>query len=343
MRAQTSWIVGLVFLMSMAIAQPATTAQIEVAPATADAPAVVVVRGQLVAGDVPQFRIKAAGLSNAVVVFLSDGGSLVAGIRIGQYIRMRAWFTLVPPNTRCASACAIAWLGGVRRVLDPTSQIGFHAAYTMAGGLVAETGAGNAVLGAYLNELGLSESAVLYITRAAPQSMQWLSIADAARYGIEVETLASPVGSPAPEAPSKTELSLEQRSAAHINSIMATWSGPNTDAVIDALQRAYSAQVNYYGKQLSREDVLADKRKFIERWPQRKYVIRTQSLATSCERDEITVCTVTGTVDYVTSSAQAARSQGSAQFEYRLLWTKQGPIIAHEAGKVIDRTGWRKN
>ena len=81
-------------------------------------------------------------------------------------------------GTRCASACA-TWLGGSQRFMGQTAQIGFHAAYVSAGGQVTETGAGNAMLGAYLNELGISERAILYITSANPHSMTWLSLADA--------------------------------------------------------------------------------------------------------------------------------------------------------------------
>jgi hypothetical protein len=48
------------------------------------------------------------------------------------------------------------------------------------------TGVANALLGAYLNRVGLPYSAVVYITQSVPQSITWLSIADAKRLGIEV-------------------------------------------------------------------------------------------------------------------------------------------------------------
>ncbi|MFZ0853091.1 MAG: hypothetical protein WAO08_28325 [Hyphomicrobiaceae bacterium] len=43
------------------------------------------------------------------------------------------------------------------------------------------------------------------------------------------------------------ELVLEQRSAAHINAIMANWSGSIADAT-NAAQQIYGPQVSYYGK-----------------------------------------------------------------------------------------------
>jgi cell division septation protein DedD len=64
------------------------------------------------------------------------------------------------------------------------ARIGFHAAYNAASG--QETGLGNALVGAYLTRIGLPYSAVIYITKASPNSMTWLSLADAKRQGIEV-------------------------------------------------------------------------------------------------------------------------------------------------------------
>jgi hypothetical protein len=117
------------------------------------------------------------------------GGSAVAGIQIGESIRLKGFTTVVAGNARCASACAIAWLGGTPRLMSAEARVGFHAAYSSETG--QETGVGNALVGAYLNKIGLSYSAVIFITQAAPNSMTWLSIADAGKRGIDVEPLGS--------------------------------------------------------------------------------------------------------------------------------------------------------
>jgi len=329
----------------MLLAQPTVAAQIDVLPATPDAPInIILVQGELVAGDIDQFRAKAAGLPGAVVMFRSEGGSVVAGIRIGRYIRLRNWYTFVPDGMMCASACALAWLGGTRRIAEPTASIGFHAAYTTKGGQIAETGAGNALVGNYLGELGLSEAAIFYITSADPRSMRWLSAADAAALGIELEIAPTKAkASPSPPQSAAPDRTLEQRSATYINSIMATWSNwaanwaDGNEQAIRTLQNAYSSQVSYYGKLLSQQDVLADKRKFIERWPQRRYTIRAQSLAAACANR---MCTITGTVDYYVTRDPTAtvRSQGTAEFEYQVMWSEQGvPAIISETSKVTSR------
>ena len=50
--------------------------------------ALVVIEGDLELTDIESFRSKVASLSKATVAFRSDGGSLLAGIRIGMLIRV---------------------------------------------------------------------------------------------------------------------------------------------------------------------------------------------------------------------------------------------------------------
>jgi len=164
-------------------------------------PSSVLVDGKIEPGDGDRFRLQAGFLSNAIVSFRSDGGSVAEAIQIGEIIRLKGFSTSVSRDARCASACALAWLGGTKRLMSAESKIGFHAAYTPDG---RETGVGNALIGAYLNKIGLRYSAVAYITQAAPRSMTWLSAADAKKHGIDVELVGSPqvANAPAPVVPS---------------------------------------------------------------------------------------------------------------------------------------------
>src|SRR5215467_7996279 len=84
---------------------------------TPDRPIVVVVEGSLA-----PFAAKAASLSSAFVAFSSDGCSLLAGLRIGEAIRRKRFSTIVPEGRRCASACALAWLGGIGALLGPGAK-----------------------------------------------------------------------------------------------------------------------------------------------------------------------------------------------------------------------------
>jgi hypothetical protein len=168
---------------------PALAATITVKPQTPDRPIVVMLEGPLVADDEDQFATKTASLPSAFVAFGSDGGSLAAGLRIGEAIRRKGFSTVVPDGRRCASACALAWLAGIERFIGTDARIAFHAAYDPASD--RERGIGNALVVPYLTKIGLPYEAVIYITQAAPNEMTWLNMSDAAQRGISVTLLSS--------------------------------------------------------------------------------------------------------------------------------------------------------
>jgi hypothetical protein len=101
---------------------------------------VVTVAGELNFRDEEAFTDKVLRLREAVVVFDSVGGNLVAGIEIGKAIRLKGFSTLVLDDTLCASACALAWLGGKTRWAAPRAKIAVHAAWMFRDGKKQETG-----------------------------------------------------------------------------------------------------------------------------------------------------------------------------------------------------------
>ena len=60
------------------------------------------------------------------VVLAGPGGRIATGLAIFHMIRDRKLATRV--ETSCASACTIAFLGGIERSLAPTARLGFHRA-----------------------------------------------------------------------------------------------------------------------------------------------------------------------------------------------------------------------
>jgi hypothetical protein len=121
-----------------------------------------------------------------IVIFNSPGGDLNSGLAIGHEIKLRGLSTAVEAGAVCASACALAWLAGDTRYMEASSKIGFHAAYVTQGQTQVEKGEANALVGAYLNQVGMSSDAIRYITRAPPSGVQWLSIRHSMTLGINV-------------------------------------------------------------------------------------------------------------------------------------------------------------
>ncbi|WP_042778667.1 hypothetical protein [Sinorhizobium fredii] len=193
----------------MLFALPIRAAEIAREPGS-DGIEIVSVTGTFNDGDDADFRKLAATIDRAVVVLNSGGGNLHAGLEIGRAIRLRGFATAVPPDALCASACALTWLAGSPRLLDDTSKLGFHAAYRLINGQASEYGAANALVGAYLNQLGLNDKAVFYITSAPPEGVEWLTANTAATVGISYEPVsvkapeASDQGKPMPHDPMST-------------------------------------------------------------------------------------------------------------------------------------------
>ncbi|NTI41426.1 hypothetical protein [Rhizobium rhizogenes] len=160
-----------------------------------DRPDIISVTGVLNVGDDAVFRKLAASSDKAIVVLNSEGGSVLVGIEIGRAIRLRGFATAVSAQTLCASACALTWLAGSPRFLDRTSKVGFHAAYRVIDGKASESGVGNALVGAYLNQIGLPDNAIIYVTSAPPEGIEWLTAVNAPKVGISYEPFLSQAAS----------------------------------------------------------------------------------------------------------------------------------------------------
>jgi hypothetical protein len=161
-----------------------------------------VVSGLILPGDGPKFSELVAGVKKGIVVLEGPGGDLSAGLWIGSAIHTSGLSTSVFPGKSCASACALAWLGGRNRYMSETSHIGFHAAYREKEGVAQESGVANAKVGVYLSELGLPLSAVEFVTIPGPNEVFWLTKEDAVRVGIEVQLVdISAEAQPSPHLP----------------------------------------------------------------------------------------------------------------------------------------------
>jgi hypothetical protein len=149
----------------------------------------IVLNGQINAGDDEEFIGLADRLDHALIFLNGPGGNMITALNIGRYVRTRGWDTAVADKQLCMSACAVLWLAGTNRYMADTALIGFHAAYQLEQDKAVESSIGNALVGAYLNSLGLSDKAVVYLTYSPPDDIQILTKADARAVGIDVAPL----------------------------------------------------------------------------------------------------------------------------------------------------------
>jgi hypothetical protein len=311
----------------------------------------VTVDGDLTKEDLQTFqRHVQAAPSGSTVGLRSNGGAIATGMGMGTLIRMRGLNTLVIDDTTCASACALAWLAGSPRLMGKKARIGFHAA--SIGG--AETGAGNALVGAYLERLGLPERAIFYATIAGPKEMLWLTPENANKLGIDLLVLnengapaspqvPTPSPPPFPRPPAQSNLppsheqsgmTLEKKMKETAVLVRRAWSQPAPDW--DLMRRIYNEWVLFHEKDMSADEVIASKKRFAQKWPLRTYSIRQDdTLTASCLRPS-NICDVRGIMDWVVRNpAQNKAESGVSAFEYKIRWTGDYYEVLAETTKLI--------
>ena len=309
---------------------------------------VIKVGGPIIGGDSDRFDAIAASVTGkAVVILASPGGKVVEAMAIGERIHANGYGTAVGDDNICASACALIWVAGSKRFVSETARVGFHAAYTGSGDDARETGAGNALVGAYLTKLGLSYEAILYATSAAPDDMAWLHPDDAKRLGIEVTSLRAENSSP-PVQPAVTRKSVpqpvqpqptivqnvpagspaERAAMNYVQTYYNYWSQPGTN--VEQLSGYYNTTVNFYGANTPRAKVMDGKRQFANRWPIRHFTVQPNTLYAQCTD---TLCAVSGVVEWDTSSVERNdHSVGSAKF---IVGIAPPGVIVSENGAVL--------
>jgi hypothetical protein len=144
------------------------------------------ITGRINEGDFERFKqIAPRSTSDGIHILLdSPGGATGEGVAIGRYIFEHRLDTTV--FRYCVSACALIWLAGNPRHVTTGARLGFHAAGDRESGA---SGWANAMIGAYLRDLGQSLDVIIYVTSAPPSSMNLLSPAKADELGIRMTIL----------------------------------------------------------------------------------------------------------------------------------------------------------
>lgn len=116
----------------------------------------------------------------------------------------------------------------------------------------------------------------------------------------------------------------------------ATFSEPN-GVVLGATPRFYGDRVVFHGRTMSLSALLAEKRRFLARWPERRYRARPDSIRTACNAG-IATCQVESTVDFVAANpGRGVRSEGTVAVRMALSFAGGRPVIVSESSRVLSR------
>jgi hypothetical protein len=100
---------------------------------------------------------------------------------------------------------------------------------------------------------------------------------------------------------------------------------------------AFAPEVNYYGKRLTREEVLADKFRWMATWPVRDYRVQEDSAEWQCN-ENARLCVVRVLVDFDARNPKTRKvSKGVTTNELGVRVTNSSVEIEYENGKVLQR------
>ena len=274
---------------------------------------VLFVQGPIVAGDAERFARLLPQGRRPLVVLSGPGGLLRESLAIGLMVHRLRLPTLVLPGGICLSACAYIWLSGNPRILSHHALVGTHAAYAEdSTGRKRETGSGNALLGAWLRELGLGWKAIQYLTLAGPDGFLPITPKIARSLGIPV-VVAEEMEK---RAMARKHLGVSARQRAKRNfeiyfMLMTLLPERNT---VSYLQRLMAPELLFYGRKITWTEYLRRQLTYARRWPTRLFVPRWESLQTECPAGA-GVCVTTGIVEWLAANEEKRRlSFGTSLF-----------------------------
>lgn len=308
---------------------------------------IIVLKGSFALSDDPQALAREVSATGAkVITFDSEGGNVVSAIAFGRVIRSLGLSSIQLRASQCASACALAFVGGVIRHAEP-GAIGVHQSSFSPNdpldghAAVAAVQEMTAQIMTYLLEMGVDPRLLQLSLSVPPNDMRYLTAAEMEEYKVTsaaenatADTLSAANATPAVETITKEEavkpLTNEDRALAYVSSYYEAWSRGNAEALV-FMDRAYSETIDFYGKPKSRVYVVDEKVKFVMRWPVRAYNVKPGTATVSCA----TYCAVAGIVDwYAKRDVGGGVSSGSARF--LISWDPSTGKIVSESGEVLD-------
>lgn len=149
------------------------------------------------------------------VAFDSPGGNLLGGMQLGRVVRELGLDTeldrtyrqgLLPGETGrpavlannavCASACTLAFLGGVERSVSPNGRYGVHQFYSSAGNIGdSATQLTVAAVSAYVAEMGVHRGLVEIASSIPPSALRYIDRPTLIRLNVDNTTPQKPVWS----------------------------------------------------------------------------------------------------------------------------------------------------
>ncbi|AYG70595.1 hypothetical protein CCGE531_31900 (plasmid) [Rhizobium sp. CCGE531] len=321
----------ITIVLSVSVSMGAATAAVSYRHlSTTNGTTILLVEGSFETGDDPQrIALELAASPAKYIAFNSAGGDRSIAMAFGKAIRKTGLPTLQTKGSPCLETCLLAFMGGLNRYAEDESiGISVETFATSAESDGRLNPSVSAALKDYLGTMGVSASLLdAALSMPLGQSKE-LNLVDMAGYQLVTAQLNG-------ESASADEVQdiqpTDQAGAVEVfNEFQRVWSGSSSEAVA-FLRNVYADRIQYYGKDLSREDVLKEKSAFVDRWPTRIYTARPGSVHALCADK----CSVFGVVDWYAFSATRKKGASGA-VNLALTWDPVSRRIVSETGRVIE-------
>lgn len=301
-----------------------------------DVPNVIILNGEIDFRTPLAFRRAiSAHPDTHTIVLNSGGGSVQAALLVAEEIHERGMATVILSEFQCLSACSFIFFAGHERLAE--GKLGVH---QISGSDDIEAAQLNlSDILETLAKYGVSQGVITRMLRTRSSDMYIFTSEEVADLGINKLTSEKPEIQPEQFPPTTRPQNIPENASelakAFVLGLILSGSLPAED-LLNLSDRAYADTVNFYGKQLSKAQVLDDKRQYAKRWPIRVSSARAASIKSLCSA---ALCYVSGIYDWQVSNPKTRkRLSGVATFQYTVNMTGSVYSIVAEGGEVLQRT-----
>jgi Caspase domain len=107
--------------------------------------------------------------------------------------------------------------------------------------------------------------------------------------------------------------------------------------VLDFTRKNYAPELKYFGDRMTTAQIVEEQRRYVAKWPLRTFHLKQEMTRIRCDKAR-SLCGISGLLDFHDENpAERKVSEGTATFEFSVVFTPGGPKIVAEDGKVIAR------
>jgi hypothetical protein len=137
-----------------------------------------------------------------------------------------------------------------------------------------------------------------------------------------------------PQEPRESRYSRDDAAKSFTIDYLNSWSGPN-QSVLDSTAEFYAPRVLFHGRTISMRALFNEKRRFVQRWPERDYRPRPESMGVTCNPAG-EICTVHAVFDFTAANpARGRRSEGTGALQLIVQFIGDKPIIVAEHSTLL--------